>query len=133
MYRQLGFSGGAHAFNSECAIFDRGEVELHFFQQSQLVPCESCAGCYLRLEDVKRVYHTWQRVGLPQAGIPRVDRLEDKPWGMRAFTIVDPDGNLVRVGEVVNAQLNSPDAQGHSPAEIQATKDGIAGLEPIDD
>jgi hypothetical protein len=30
-----------------------------------------------------------------------MDRLQDKPWGMREFAVVDPDGNLVRIGQVL--------------------------------
>ena len=37
--------------------------------------------------------------GLPSSGIPRIDRLENKPWGIREFAIVDPDGNLLRIGQ----------------------------------
>jgi hypothetical protein len=33
--------------------------------------------------------------------ILRLDALEDKPWGMRKFTIVDPDGNLFRIGQTI--------------------------------
>jgi hypothetical protein len=31
----------------------------------------------------------------------RLDRLEEKPWGMREFAMVDPDGNLIRIGQVM--------------------------------
>ena len=36
--------------------------------------------------------------GLAAEGIPRVTAPEDKPWGMREFALVDPSGNLIRVG-----------------------------------
>ncbi|EJH4818460.1 GNAT family N-acetyltransferase, partial [Pseudomonas aeruginosa] len=29
--------------------------------------------------------------------------LEDQPWGMREFALVDPDGNLLRVGQELDA------------------------------
>jgi hypothetical protein len=38
---------------------------------------------------------------LPRKGIPRQDVLEDKPWGMREFAIVDPNGNLLRIGQTL--------------------------------
>jgi hypothetical protein len=28
-----------------------------------------------------------------------MDAIEDKPWGMREFAVVDEDGNLLRVGQ----------------------------------
>jgi hypothetical protein len=27
--------------------------------------------------------------------------LEDKPWGLREFAVVDPDGNLLRIGQLI--------------------------------
>ena len=41
------------------------------------------------------------RPGRP--GIPRITALEDQPWGMREFALVDPDGNLLRVGQELDA------------------------------
>jgi hypothetical protein len=38
--------------------------------------------------------------GLPKRGIPRMDAIENKPWGMREFAVFDEDGNLLRVGQV---------------------------------
>jgi hypothetical protein len=31
-----------------------------------------------------------------------MDLLEDKPWGLREFAVVDPDGNLIRIGQVID-------------------------------
>jgi hypothetical protein len=31
-----------------------------------------------------------------------METLEDKPWGLREFAVVDLDGNLLRIGEVIN-------------------------------
>jgi catechol 2,3-dioxygenase-like lactoylglutathione lyase family enzyme len=100
-YRQLGFEGGAHAYNSQYAIFTRGAIELHFFTHRELVPAESSAGCYIRVQDVESLYKACSVSGLPSSGIPRLDSIENKPWGLREFSIVDPDGNLLRIGQVV--------------------------------
>jgi len=27
----------------------------------------------------------------------------DKPWGLREFALLDIDGNLIRIGEIINA------------------------------
>jgi hypothetical protein len=37
---------------------------------------------------------------LPAQGIPRLERVEDKPWGMREFALLDADGNLLKFGRV---------------------------------
>jgi hypothetical protein len=42
-------------------------------------------------------------LNLPSEGIPRLTAPVDQPWGMREFTLVDPSGNLVRVGHDLDA------------------------------
>ncbi len=98
-YRRLGFDGGGHASDARYAILHRGAVELHFFTHEDLVPAESSAGCYLRVSDVEGMYRDFAVAHLPRTGIPRMDALEDKRWGMREFAVVDEDGNLVRIGQ----------------------------------
>lgn len=101
-YRRLGFTGGAHPYNNEYGILKRGAIELHFFTHRMLSPTESIAGCYLRVNDVESIYKAWTSVGLPTEGIPRIDRLESKPWGLKEFALVDLDGNLLRIGQVID-------------------------------
>lgn len=100
-YTRLGFEGGAHEQNSEYAILRRGAVEIHFFTHKELVPADSSAGCYIRVLDVESLYRSFASSQLPRTGIPRMDTLEDKPWGLREFAVVDPDGNLLRIGQII--------------------------------
>ena len=100
-YKRLGFEGGTHEFDSGYAILRRGGIELHFFTHKELVPAESSAGCYIRVTDVESFYSSCSSSQLPRTGIPRMDVLEDKPWGLREFAVIDPDGNLVRIGQVI--------------------------------
>ena len=74
-YQALGFEGGAHGFDSGYAILRRGTLELHFFAHPALVPSESWAGCYLRVQDVDGVYRAFSACPLPRSGIPRMDAL----------------------------------------------------------
>jgi catechol 2,3-dioxygenase-like lactoylglutathione lyase family enzyme len=97
-YRRLGFEGKIHSYG-DYAILVRDSVEIHFFTQRDLRPAESTAGCYIRVSDARSVYQDFALAELPQKGIPRMDAIEDKPWGMREFAVVDPDGNLLRIGQ----------------------------------
>jgi catechol 2,3-dioxygenase-like lactoylglutathione lyase family enzyme len=101
-YKRLGFDGGAHEFDSNYAILSRGAVEIHFFTHKELVPADSSAGCYIRVLDVEAIYNFFLASKLPRKGIPRMDALEDKPWGLREFAVVDPDGNLLRIGQIIS-------------------------------
>jgi hypothetical protein len=98
-YRRLGFDGFIHSHGGY-AILMRGKLELHFTEQADVVPEKSTSCCYLRVAKVDDLYWEFSRAELPRAGIPRQDALGDKPWGMREFAVVDPDGNLVRIGQV---------------------------------
>lgn len=100
-YRQLGFDGKILGEGDSYAILRREAVEIHFFAYKELVPAESYSGCYIRVADVDGIYKAFAFAKLPRHGIPRQDALEDKPWGLREFAIVDPDGNLLRIGQLL--------------------------------
>ena len=101
-YQRLGFEGGVHEFNNAYSILRRGAAEPHFLTHEKLVPTESSAGCYIRVLDVETFFRDCLTSKLPPKGIPRMEPLQDKPWGLREFAIVDPDGNLLRIGQVIN-------------------------------
>ena len=100
-YRRLGFDGRIWGDPHHYAILTRGTVEIHFFTHRTLRPEESHAGCYVRVSDVDAVSRAFATAVLPPAGIPRQDPVGDKPWGMREFAVVDPDGNLLRIGQPI--------------------------------
>ncbi|NHF67228.1 bleomycin resistance protein [Xanthomonas hortorum] len=100
-YRRLGFVGDAHPHDAGYAILTRGDVELHFFAHPDLEPAACYAGCYLRVGNVDELHAEMCVAELPARGIPRLDPVGDKPWGMREFAIVDENGNLIRIGQVV--------------------------------
>jgi catechol 2,3-dioxygenase-like lactoylglutathione lyase family enzyme len=99
-YARLGFEGEAVA-GLDYAILVRGPLEMHFFLYETLVPEESAFSCYLRVQDVEAVYKAFSAANLPTRGIPRIERIENKPWGMREFVVIDEDGTLIRVGQVL--------------------------------
>ena len=100
-YGRLGFEGEVLGAGDAYAILTRGDLEVHFFLHTELVPAESRAGCYLRVADVEPLYRAFLAASLPLRGIPRMDAIENKLWGMREFAIVDEDGNLLRIGQVL--------------------------------
>ncbi|MDQ4070240.1 MAG: VOC family protein [Actinomycetota bacterium] len=94
-YRRLGFDvvGLYEEFGPAYLLVRRDDVELHFVHSPEVDPAESHGGCYLRLADAQAVYDEWAPLDLPEIHAPR-----DTPWGMREFFLVDPSGNLVRIG-----------------------------------
>src|SRR5690349_13774691 len=98
-FGRLGFDGDILGAANDYAILTRGDLELHFFLHTELRPAESFAGCYIRVADVESLYQAFALAQLPRIGIPRMDAIENKPWGMREFAVVDDDGSLLRIGQ----------------------------------
>jgi catechol 2,3-dioxygenase-like lactoylglutathione lyase family enzyme len=99
-YERLGFAtwGFWAAEFGGYAILGREHVEMHFFLDAGLDPGKNSAGCYWRVDDADALHAEYRPLGLPSSGMPRLTNVEDKPWGTREFALVDPSGNLVRVG-----------------------------------
>ena len=79
-------------------IMSRGHLVVHFFAEREPAAGGHDAGCYWRVKDADRFYEKCAVLNLASEGIPRLTAPVDQPWGMREFTLVDPSGNLVRVG-----------------------------------
>jgi hypothetical protein len=104
-----------------------GAVEVHLSAYPEHDPYTTAGSVYLRVRDAQALY---QRLhdelaadGLlylaPASGITerdtavlramdadgvayvRLHEIEVKPWGVLEFAVVDPEGNLVRIGTVV--------------------------------
>jgi catechol 2,3-dioxygenase-like lactoylglutathione lyase family enzyme len=93
-YERLGFrlqfdasAAGKYAFAR------RGDVEIHFFAHPEVDPKSNDAGCYVRVEDADALHAEFLA-----AAIEGLAAIGDKPWGMREFHIIDPSGNLLRIG-----------------------------------
>lgn len=100
-YERMGFEAGYFAPGERgYLILARGGLRMHFFQHAELDPFANYAGCYWRVKDADALHAELARLALPARSIPRLEPPGDKPWGLREFALVDPDGNLVRVGHV---------------------------------
>lgn len=101
-YQRLGFQNCSDpAYSDHYLILRRGELEIHFFPLAEIDPAQSYAGCYLRVGQVAALFQEISAQSLPSDGIPRLGQLETKPWGMQEFYIIDPSGNLLRIGQVI--------------------------------
>jgi catechol 2,3-dioxygenase-like lactoylglutathione lyase family enzyme len=81
------------AFGPAYLLLRRDDVELHFVHSPEVSPEESHGACYLRLDDAQAVYDEWAPLDVKGMHAPR-----DTPWGMREFFMIDPSGNLIRIG-----------------------------------
>ena len=100
-YERLGFENrGAPPEQWDYLIIGRGGVELHFYGAPDTDPLTSAASCYVFAEDAQALHDEWQAVGVPHdaATGSRLVAPVETDYGLREFALVDPSGNLVRVG-----------------------------------
>lgn len=84
------------------AILSLGGAELHFAGIADPAQAGLHGACYLRVPDADALHAHWRAAGVPDEGLPRLGPIDDRPWGMREFALVDPDGNMLRVGHLVD-------------------------------
>lgn len=82
-------------------IVSRGNLVVHFYLEASLEPARSQASCYWRVSDADLLHLEFAALNLPAEGIPRLTPPADQPWHMREFALVDPSGNLIRIGHNV--------------------------------
>ena len=103
-YAPLGFRTASHAPDDGYLILVRDTVELHFFHAPDTDPPAGAHAAYLRLEGgapvVDELFEQWRAAGpaVDPYATPRLVEPDDTVHGMREFALVDPDGNLLRVG-----------------------------------
>ncbi len=96
-YERLGFAVRRDA-HEPYLIARRGGWELHFFHFPDLDPTTSSFMCFLWTADAG-LFAAWQTLGLPTAGIPRLQFVRnDVMRGFSEFAVIDPDGTLLRIG-----------------------------------
>jgi catechol 2,3-dioxygenase-like lactoylglutathione lyase family enzyme len=98
-YQALGFTAWHHSDDYD--ILTRGQLILHIESHADLEPSRNQTSCYWRVLDADRFHEEVAVLGLPTAGIPRLTEPRDEQWGMREFTLVDPAGNLIRIGQAL--------------------------------
>ena len=86
------YDGGGFAFVSyeDESVFDLDPADAFDVKANR-------AGCYLVVPDAD----AWHR-RLFGAGLSVTD-IADQPWGMREFTLTDPDRNHIRIGHRIEA------------------------------
>lgn len=81
---------------SEFGAVWQDRVEIFFARVQTPLP-GSCV-C-VRVDDADALHERYR-----QSGAPIVAGLEDKPWGMREFTLQDPNGHRLRIGHPIPGQ-----------------------------
>jgi catechol 2,3-dioxygenase-like lactoylglutathione lyase family enzyme len=98
-YATLGFENrGAPPEEWNYMILGRGSIELHLIgEPNSFAEWTAPTSCHLAVADADALHSEWTGAGVTV----------DAPWttdyGMREFTLLDPSGNLLRVGSAVTS------------------------------
>lgn len=100
-YAALGFGNrGAPPEEWDYLILGRGDLVLHFVATPDVDPLRTAGMCFAYVDDADALYAAWSPLvpGDAAATGARLRAPVDTDYGMREFALVDPSGNLVRVG-----------------------------------
>jgi len=94
-YQKLGFE--LVADHGDYLITEYKDLEIHFFRFETLLPEKSDFMIYMRIDnEIEEFYQNIQDQGIE---IHPNGKLETKPWGMKEFALIDPNGTLLTFGE----------------------------------
>lgn len=100
-YERLGFENrGAPPEQWDYLIIGRGGAGFHFYLDRDVDPLSTASSCYLYVDDADALHAEWAAIGVPTdpTNGSRLQAPVDTDYRMREFALVDPSGNLVRVG-----------------------------------
>ena len=100
-YAKIGFEETGRWTGNGYLILKMENVEVHFFEHPDHKIETGYHAAYIRSSDVNKLSAHLAAQGMPTDGIPRFHEAEDKSWGMRELAIVDPNGNLLRIGQFI--------------------------------
>ena len=91
-YEKLGFTQSAHY--PDYGIVEQDDVQIHFWLCTDPA-LPKATGCRINVSGIDELFATYSKLGV----IHPNDPLTLKPWGLREFSILDVDGNLVTFAE----------------------------------
>ena len=80
-------------------MLSKDTYEIHFFEFKELNPNENYGQVYIRTNDIEKLYKELldKKVIIHPNG-----PLELKPWGQKEFSLLDPDNNLITIGQALS-------------------------------
>jgi catechol 2,3-dioxygenase-like lactoylglutathione lyase family enzyme len=90
-FKEFGSTGFDGYLMMEC---DR--IQIHFFEFKELEPKDNYGQVYIRTDNIEHLYASLTD---KQTNIHPNGKLENKPWGQKEFSVLDPDNNLLTFGQ----------------------------------
>jgi predicted enzyme related to lactoylglutathione lyase len=93
-YRALGFAAEPYTGGERYAFVERGGIHLHLVERKNHDPGTTAAHAYLYVSDADALHAEWAAAG----EVGNLSEPFDAPYGLREFSLIDPEGTLHRVG-----------------------------------
>ena len=91
--KKLGFEDFGSADFEGYLMVQKDGIQIHFFEFKALDPKENYGQVYIRTDDIEAFYELAKSQQIVS------NKLEFKPWGQKEFSILDPDNNLLTIGQ----------------------------------
>lgn len=95
---KLGFKNMGSVDYEGYLMIEKDKIEIHFFEFKELDPKQNYGQVYIRTNAIDELYQSLldKNISIHPNG-----PLEEKPWGMKEFALLDPDHNLLTFGETI--------------------------------
>lgn len=91
-YKKLGFE--CNAAWDGYLMFQKDAINIHLWLcDNEEIPKNT--GCYINVAEIDALYADYLALGI----IHPNGKLENKPWEMRQFSILDNSGNIIHFGQ----------------------------------
>ena len=95
---QLGFSVFGRADYDGYLMMEKDQIQIHFFEFKELKPKKNYGQVYIRTDNIDEFYTSLLE---NQTEIHPNGKLENKAWGQKEFSLLDPDNNLLTFGQTI--------------------------------
>lgn len=95
---KLGFKNLGNVDYEGYLMIEKDNIEIHFFEFNELDPKQNYGQVYIRVKAIENYY---QSLLDSNVEIHPNSPLQEKPWGMKEFAVLDPDNNLLTFGETI--------------------------------
>lgn len=95
---KLGFQEFGSADFDGYLMVQKDRIQIHFFEFKELDPKENYGQVYIRTDNIDQLYQSLldNKVSIHPNG-----HLALKPWGLKEFSLLDPDNNLLTFGQTL--------------------------------
>jgi catechol 2,3-dioxygenase-like lactoylglutathione lyase family enzyme len=95
---KLGFREWGNSNTANYLMLEKDKIQIHFFEHKYLDPLTNYGQLYIRVQEIDKLF---RELSNNKTAIHPNGHLENKAWGQREFSLLDPDNNLLTFGQEI--------------------------------